>query len=266
MPTTPGKRTAKLRTTLTRQVIDALQPTDKSWIAWDDTLTGFGVCIRPGGAKSFIVNYRAGDSGRKAPNKRVVIGRCDKTTPEQARRLARIILGQAAGGADPIYERVAACHVLARGRQRSRSVGPELFGRSAADYSNQIPEQPRGNRIPGPLRAHHEPLPRHGRWPALLPPGQPRALRARRARRVGDRIEKDLDLGRRSGVTPWFLDPQRTRRRSADWRIPPRAARLARRKLRFRPDPPRQRSPRMSPRQPAPNSSAGTAMPVRFPA
>ena len=108
MPTT-GKRTAKLRTTLTRQVIDALEPAaDKSWIAWDDKLTGFGVCIRPSGTKSFIVNYRTGDGGRKAPNKRAVIGRYGKTTPDQARRLARIILGQAASGADPIYERVAA--------------------------------------------------------------------------------------------------------------------------------------------------------------
>ena len=107
MPTI-GKRTAKLRTTLTRQVIDALLPTDKPWIAWDDKLTGFGVRILPSGTKSFIVNYRTGDGGRKAPNKRVVIGRYGKTTPDQARRLARIILGQAAGGADPIYERVAA--------------------------------------------------------------------------------------------------------------------------------------------------------------
>ncbi len=81
MPPTPGKRTAKPRTTLTKRIIDTLQPTDKSWIAWDDKLTGFGVCIRPGGTKSFIVNYRTGDRGRKAHNKRVVIGRYDKTTP-----------------------------------------------------------------------------------------------------------------------------------------------------------------------------------------
>ena len=107
MPTTPGKRTAKLRTTLTKRVIDTLQPADKPWTAWDDKLTGFGVRILPSGTKSFIVNYRPG-GGRNAPNKRVVIGRYGKTTPDQARRLARIILGQAAGGADPIYERVAA--------------------------------------------------------------------------------------------------------------------------------------------------------------
>jgi len=118
MPTIPGKRTARLRTTLTKRVIDTLQPTDKSWIAWDDKLTGFGVCIRPSGTKSFIVNYRTGDRGRKAPNKRVVIGKYGKTTPDQARRLARIILGQAAGGADPLYERVAARVMTAPGGAR----------------------------------------------------------------------------------------------------------------------------------------------------
>ena len=66
MPTT-GKRTAKLRTTLTKRVIDTLQPTDKSWIAWDDKLNGFGVCIRPSGTKSFIVNYRTGVTIRGRP-------------------------------------------------------------------------------------------------------------------------------------------------------------------------------------------------------
>ena len=43
MQTNTGKRTAKVRTTLTKRVIEALEPTDTSWIAWDDKLTGFGV-------------------------------------------------------------------------------------------------------------------------------------------------------------------------------------------------------------------------------
>ena len=148
MPTTPGKRTAKLRTTLTKRVIDTLQPADKPWTAWDDKLIGFGVRILPSGTKSFIVNYRTGGGGRKAPNKRVVIGRYGKTTPDQARRLARIILGQAAGGADPIYERVAArvTSSPARGRDDGASetgspkgVAPTaqtkyLNNREAAEY------------------------------------------------------------------------------------------------------------------------------------
>ena len=38
MQTNTGKRTAKVRTTLTKRVIEALEPTDTSWIAWDDKL------------------------------------------------------------------------------------------------------------------------------------------------------------------------------------------------------------------------------------
>ena len=108
MQTNTGKRTAKVRTTLTKRVIEALEPTDTSWIAWDDKLTGFGIRVHPGGAKSFIVNYRAGDGGRKAPNKRVVIGRYGKVTADQARRQAQKILGKVADGDDPAEERAEA--------------------------------------------------------------------------------------------------------------------------------------------------------------
>ena len=68
---TTGKRLALVKTPLTKRTIDALEPTDKAWIAWDVRLRGFGVRIHPAGSKSFLVNYRAGDGGRKALNKRV---------------------------------------------------------------------------------------------------------------------------------------------------------------------------------------------------
>ena len=108
MHTNTGKRTAKVRTTLTKRIIETLEPTDTSWIAWDDKLVGFGVRVHPGGTKSFIVNYRAGDGGRKAPNKRVVIGRYGKVTADQARRQAQKILGKVADGDDPTEERAEA--------------------------------------------------------------------------------------------------------------------------------------------------------------
>ena len=104
----PGKRVARVRTTLTKRAVEAFQPGDKPWIAWDDKLTGFGVRVQPSGTKVFLVNYRAGDGGRKAPNKRVVIGHYGKVTVEQARKLAQNLLGQVAGGADPAYERAKA--------------------------------------------------------------------------------------------------------------------------------------------------------------
>ena len=104
----PGKRIAKTKLTITKRAVDALKPADKPWIAWDDKLTGFGVRVHPTGAKSFIVNYRTGDGGRKAPNKQVVLGRYGKIAPDQARRLAQTTLGKVAGGDDPAGERAEA--------------------------------------------------------------------------------------------------------------------------------------------------------------
>ncbi len=103
-----GKRIARVRTTLTKRTVEALKPTEKSWIAWDDKLTGFGVRVQPSGTKSFIVNYRAGSGGRKAPNKRVVIGRYGRIAPDRARRMAQDLLGRVARGEDPAGERADA--------------------------------------------------------------------------------------------------------------------------------------------------------------
>ena len=100
-----AKRVALNKLALTGDAIEALEPADKPWIAWDDQLTGFGVRVHPTGTKSFIVNYRAGDGGRKAPNKRVVLGHLGEISPGRARRLARQVLDEAA--ADPAGGRPA---------------------------------------------------------------------------------------------------------------------------------------------------------------
>ena len=103
-----GKRTAKVRLTLSKRSVDALEPTAKPWIAWDNKLTGFGVRVQPSGTKSFLVNYRANGGGRRAANKRVVIGRFGRITPDQARRKAQELLGRVAAGDDPAAERARA--------------------------------------------------------------------------------------------------------------------------------------------------------------
>ncbi|MDE0447088.1 MAG: integrase arm-type DNA-binding domain-containing protein [Spirochaetaceae bacterium] len=105
---TTAKRAARLRLTLNKRNVAALEPSDKAFIAWDDKLIGFGVRVQPSGLKSFIVNYRAGDGGRKAPNKRVVIGRFGPVTPDQARRIAHRMLGKVADGQDPADKRARA--------------------------------------------------------------------------------------------------------------------------------------------------------------
>ena len=108
MNETSAKRTARVKLTLTKRTVEALEPADKPWIAWDDKLVGFGCRVQPSGVKSFLVNYRAGDGGRNAPNKRVVVGRHGRVTPDQARRMAQELLGRVAGGDDPAGERANA--------------------------------------------------------------------------------------------------------------------------------------------------------------
>ena len=105
MSTQSAKRTANVKLTLSKRAVDALKPADKPWIAWDNKLTGFGVRVQPSGIRSYIVNYRAGDGGRKAANRRIVIGRHGRITPEQARRNAQEILGRVATGEDPAVDR-----------------------------------------------------------------------------------------------------------------------------------------------------------------
>ena len=66
-------------------------------------------CPRPPlGCQVLSRNYRAGKGGRKAPNKRVVVGRVDRITPDQARRQAQEVLGRVAAGDDPAGERAEA--------------------------------------------------------------------------------------------------------------------------------------------------------------
>ena len=60
--------------------------------------------------RSYLVNYRAEGGGRRAANRRLVIGRHGRVTAEQARRIAHETLGKVAAGEDP-----------AEGRTRSRS-------------------------------------------------------------------------------------------------------------------------------------------------
>ena len=58
---------------ITKRVVDAAQPRDVDHTIWDSEVRGFGLRVRPSGAKSFIVRYRAGSS-RKAPIRRYTIG------------------------------------------------------------------------------------------------------------------------------------------------------------------------------------------------
>jgi integrase len=89
---------------ITKRLIDGLQPTDRDYIIWDGELPGFGVRVRPSGSKSYVVQYRAG-RGRKAPSRRITIATPSKLPPDQARGIAKGIIGDVARNDDPAAHR-----------------------------------------------------------------------------------------------------------------------------------------------------------------
>jgi integrase len=93
---------------LTKRTVDAIQPAERDVILWDDALAGFGVRVKPSGVCTYIVQYR----NAHGHSRRHTIGRHGPLTPDAARRLARQLLGQIAGGADPTAERKARREVL----------------------------------------------------------------------------------------------------------------------------------------------------------
>jgi integrase len=109
---------------ITKRTVDALQANGSEFMLWDDTVSGFGVRVRPTGAKSYVVVYRAG-AGRGAPVRRYTIAAVGKITPERARARAKAILGAVAHGHDPATEKTA---------ERGTRTVAELADRFMADH------------------------------------------------------------------------------------------------------------------------------------
>jgi Arm DNA-binding domain len=128
---------------ITNWVVDGLKAGASEYTVWDAQLVGFGVRVRPSGAMSYVVGYRAG-SGRATPKKRLTIGAVGKITPEQARSRAQGILGDVAHGRDPAKER----------RKAEAATGNTL--RSVAE--NYLAREGRQLRTVGDRRATFERL------------------------------------------------------------------------------------------------------------
>ena len=62
----PSEGAAMANGRITKRVVDGLKPQAKEFAVWDSKLPGFGVRVRPTGAMSYVVVYRAG-SGRAGP-------------------------------------------------------------------------------------------------------------------------------------------------------------------------------------------------------
>lgn len=126
---------------ITKTAVDRIEATGREYHLWDTELLGFGVRVRESGAATYILRYRAGH-GRSAPSRRVVIGAVGKMTPEQARREAKIKLGEVAGGRDPAAERARERQTLTLADLADRfvaeHVGPKRAARTTRSYADVL--------------------------------------------------------------------------------------------------------------------------------
>src|SRR5580700_9278689 len=99
---------AMARGRITKRLVDALKcrPGKDREILWDDAVAGFGVAAFPTGRKVYVAQFR-----REGRSQRLAIGGHGRLTPEEARSLAKQVLGRVESGADPIADRRAAREV-----------------------------------------------------------------------------------------------------------------------------------------------------------
>lgn len=94
-------RASKITIALTKREIDALEPrSGQNYIVFDQDLPGFGIRVMPSGRCYFLVQYRF-----KGRTRRIMLGLYGPVTPDEARKQAKITLGQAEGDTDPADHR-----------------------------------------------------------------------------------------------------------------------------------------------------------------
>jgi integrase len=105
--------TAKITKSLVDTLTTDARSAGRTLYVWDAALTGFGVLATKTGSVSYFIEYRLG--GRGTPNKRLSIGKHGPLTPDEARKAAKIKLGEVARGQDVAQEKKDERRKLAAG-------------------------------------------------------------------------------------------------------------------------------------------------------
>lgn len=93
---------------LTKKSIDAIKPIGTDRIYWDDELRSFGLRVKQGGLKSFLIQFR----NRQGRSRRLTVGNYGRLTPDEARREARRLLSDVERGIDPVEQRLEERNVI----------------------------------------------------------------------------------------------------------------------------------------------------------
>jgi integrase len=85
--------------------VQNLPTRDRVYIAYDDSLPGFGCRVTPNGARSWVVEYRPHGGGRGVAKRRITLGPTAVLTPDQARQAAGDVLAKVRFGEDAPHDR-----------------------------------------------------------------------------------------------------------------------------------------------------------------
>ena len=134
------RRIALHKEVLTARSIAEARPGKSRYIIWDEKLTGFGLRVSPSGTRSFILQYRTPESGRRMSNRKKVLGRAPEMTPARARSLAREWLRRVAarehGAAVPTLRTAFESYLAARPglAEASRAMYRQVLSHHADDW------------------------------------------------------------------------------------------------------------------------------------
>jgi integrase len=93
----------RMRTRLTKRVVETVPVGDKDVIVWDTEIRGFGVKVTPAGRRSYFLYYRAKSGQQRRPT----IGVHGALTTDQARQIARQWTAEVTMGTDVSASRKA---------------------------------------------------------------------------------------------------------------------------------------------------------------
>lgn len=119
-----------MKTKLTTNKIDKLEPSDKQYLVWDEKYTGLGVLVSPKGSKSFVYQGRVGSK-----QKRITLGKYPLMSYQDAINKANDISKQMTAGIDPSRQKA---EQLAKNTEFEQAKIRQsiTFGQAFTDYFN----------------------------------------------------------------------------------------------------------------------------------